>query len=70
MNIEGMVDALSAVSDPRGDYGNLRHKLMSILVIGLCSTICGGTNYEDMEEFAETREEWLRTFLVQHSKNK
>ncbi len=63
MNIEGMVDALSAVSDPRRDYGNLRHKLMSILVIGLCSTICGGTNYEDMEEFAEAREEWLRTFL-------
>ena len=48
------------VEDLRRSWGNLRHKLEDILVIGLCSVICMG---EDFELFGQEREEWLHTFL-------
>lgn len=54
---------LEMVEDPRRDYGNIRHKLVDILVIGVCSTICCGEDFVDMEEFGKDREEWLRGFL-------
>ena len=44
-------------------YGNIRHKLEDIIIIGLCTIICGGEDYADMEEFGIEREEFLRNFL-------
>jgi len=55
--------SLKQISDPRRSWGNLRHKLEDILIIGLCSTICCGEDFEDMEDFGNDREEWLRSFL-------
>jgi predicted transposase YbfD/YdcC len=63
MDVKGLTENLGRVTDPRRDYGNKRHKLIDILVIGLCSVVCAGEGFEDMEEFGEGREEWLRTFL-------
>ena len=54
---------MQAVQDPRREWGNLRHKLEDILIIGLCSVICCGEDFVDMEEFGKDREEWLRGFL-------
>lgn len=54
---------MKEVTDPRRAWGNLRHKLEDILIIGLCSTICCGEDFEDMEAFGKDREEWLRGFL-------
>lgn len=51
------------VEDPRRTYGNLRHKVEDIIIIGFCTIICGGQDYVDMEEFGIEREEWLRKFL-------
>lgn len=51
------------VNDPRRQYGNLLHKLETIIIIGICSIICGGEDYTDMEEFGRIRIEWLRKFL-------
>jgi predicted transposase YbfD/YdcC len=49
------------VKDPRRTkYGNIRHKLWEIIVIGLLSVICKGEDYEDMEIFGAAREKWLR----------
>lgn len=44
-------------------HGNIRHKLSDIIIIGLCTVICGGEDYNDMEAFGLEREEWLRNFL-------
>ena len=63
MEIKKLKETLQEVSDPRRSYGNLRHKLESILIIGLCSVICCGEDFVDMEEFGKDREEWLRGFL-------
>jgi predicted transposase YbfD/YdcC len=51
------------VSDPRRQYGNIRHKLWEMLIIALLSVICRGEDYDDMEEFGIEREKWLKEEL-------
>jgi predicted transposase YbfD/YdcC len=63
MKIQKLKEEIVNVSDPRRRYGNLRHKLEDIIIIGLLSTICLGEDFADMEEFGGEREEWLRGFL-------
>jgi hypothetical protein len=41
---------------PRRLWGNLRHKLEDILVIGLATLLCNGSDFEDMEAFGQERE--------------
>jgi hypothetical protein len=54
---------LAQINDPRREWGNLRHKLVDMLVIALCSIIIGEDEFEVMEEWALEREQWLRGFL-------
>lgn len=63
MDLLGIKSSLSSIPDPRRSWGNKRHKLEDILLIGLCSVICCGEDYVDMEEFGKDRELWLRGFL-------
>jgi hypothetical protein len=58
-----MKEEISVVSDPRREYGNLRHKLNDISIIGLLSTICLGEDFADMEEFGKEREKLLRVVI-------
>jgi predicted transposase YbfD/YdcC len=48
--------------DPRVDRTN-EHDLVDILMIALCTILCGGESFYDMEEFAQVRLVWLQTFL-------
>jgi len=52
----------SELTDPRV-VGRSRHKLIDIMVIGICTVICGGDDYEAMEAFGKAKEKWFRTFL-------
>jgi predicted transposase YbfD/YdcC len=63
MKISKLQEELREIQDPRRPWGNLRHKLDEILIIGLCSVICCGEDYDDMEDFGKDREDWLRGFL-------
>ncbi|GHU37292.1 putative transposase YncI [Clostridia bacterium] len=63
MKIQKLIEATSEITDPRRRYGNLRHKLTDILVIGLCTILCKGEDFTDMEDFGNEREAWLKTFL-------
>ena len=64
MEIERLKQALKGVEDPRRtDRGHVLHKLEDILIIGLCTIVCNGRDFEDMEEFGTAREAWLRAFL-------
>lgn len=56
MSIEKLIERVEKVIDPRHRYGNLRHKLVDILVIGLCTVLCKGEDYTDMEEFGKARD--------------
>ena len=63
MKIQRLIETVKGISDPRRSYGNLRHKLADILVIGLCTIMCKGEDFTDMEDFGNEREAWLKTFL-------
>lgn len=51
------------IEEPRQTGGNLRHKLVDILVIILVGIICGCEEWIEIEDFAHEKEEWLREFL-------
>lgn len=63
MVIKELKEKLQRIDDPRRKWGNKRHKLEDILIIGLCTIICCGEDFIDMEEFGNDRQEWLATFL-------
>ena len=64
MKTEKLKAKIGEIGDPRRtEYGNIRHKLWEIIVIALCSTICLGEDYDDMEEFGKEREKWLKEEL-------
>lgn len=50
------------LEDPRVDRRR-RHEFIDLLVIGICTVICGGDDYPSMEAFGKAKEAWLRTFL-------
>lgn len=41
-----------------------RHELTDILVISICTLLCGGESFNDMEDFGRAKEDWLCTFLA------
>jgi predicted transposase YbfD/YdcC len=64
VDISKLKAELLELKDPRRtSYGNIRHKLEDIIIIGLCSVMSCGEDFDDMEEFGKDREEWLRGFL-------
>lgn len=52
----------SILPDPRVDRSK-KHRLIDILFIAVCTIICGGETFTDMELFGEAKAEWLRTLL-------
>ena len=60
--MEGFGACFEGLDDPRpGNAG--RHDLLELLMIALCSVLCGGQSAVDMAEFAEAKEEFLRGLL-------
>ena len=60
--MDGFGACFEGLEDPRtGNAG--RHQLLEILMIALCTVLCGGQTAVDMAEFAEDKEEFLRGFL-------
>ena len=64
MNIASLIEEIGKeVTEPRRvNSGNIQHILEDIIIIGLCTIICGGEDYTDIDIRAG-REEWLREFL-------
>jgi len=59
---EGLIEHFSILPDFRVDRTK-KHNLTDILFIAVCTMICGGEGFTDMEDFAETKEDWLRQYL-------
>ena len=51
----------TVLPDPRA--ANVRHRLIDILVIALCAMICDADGWDDIEDFAKAKADWLVTFL-------
>ena len=57
-----LVEHFSSITDPRIDRCKL-HKLIDILVIATCATICGAETWEEFELFGESKKDWFKKFL-------
>ena len=59
--LKASLEQVEALRRTKG--GHILYKLEDIIIIGLCTVVCGGEDFPDMEEFGKEREEWLRKFL-------
>lgn len=60
--IVSLLTLLEEVPDPRVT-ATVDHDLPDILTIALCTMLCGGESFYDMEQFGQVRLDWLKTFL-------
>lgn len=60
--LSSLITILEEVPDPRVT-ARVDHALPDLLTIALCTVLCGGDSFYDMEEFGQVRLDWLKTFL-------
>jgi predicted transposase YbfD/YdcC len=61
--MEGFLACFAGLEDPRASNAR-RHDLHELLLIALCTFLCGGESCVDMADFAEEKEAFLREFLT------
>ena len=57
-----ILDCFATLEDPRIERSK-RHKLLDIIAIAICATICGADSWVHIEMFGRSKEGWFRTFL-------
>jgi predicted transposase YbfD/YdcC len=57
-----LVEHFKSLPDPRVNRTR-DHDLIDILVIAICTLLCGGETFNDMEDFGLAKEPWFKTFL-------
>jgi predicted transposase YbfD/YdcC len=57
-----LIEHLARVPDPRMDRRK-DHDLIDVLVIAVCTLLCAGHGFNDMEDFGNAKYEWFKTFL-------
>src|SRR5580704_9144714 len=57
-----LVEHLKAIVDPRLNRTK-DHDLIDILVIAVCTLLCAGESFNDMEDFGLAKQDWFKTFL-------
>lgn len=64
MKAEGveLLGYLTIVRDPRLERKKL-HKLQDILFLSVCACLCGCDTWEDIHEFAQIQEDWLKRYI-------
>ena len=62
MTTASILEHFAAITDPRIDRARL-HPLASILALSLVAVICGADSFVAIEEFGQSKEAWLKTFL-------
>lgn len=57
-----LIEHFKALRDPRVDRTK-DHDLIDILVIAICTLLCAGESFNDMEDFGHAKADWFKTFL-------
>lgn len=53
----------ASVDDPRRVHATTLHNLTDIIAITIMATLCGATNWVEIELWAKSKEQWLKTVL-------
>ena len=57
-----ILDNFTDLDDPKVERTR-RHRLVDIIAIAICATICGADSWVHMELFGKSKLEWFQTFL-------
>jgi predicted transposase YbfD/YdcC len=57
-----LIEHFQALPDPRINRCKA-HDLIDILIIAICTLLCGGETFNDMEDFGYAKSEWFKGFL-------
>ncbi len=57
-----LLEHFQTLSDPRVNRTKA-HDLIDILIIAICTLLCGGEGFNDMEDFGHAKHDWFKTFL-------
>jgi predicted transposase YbfD/YdcC len=57
-----LIEHFEQLPDPRVERTK-HHELIDILVIGVCTLLCGGEGFNDMEDFGKAKQDWFKSFL-------
>jgi predicted transposase YbfD/YdcC len=58
-----LIEHFKDLPDPRVQ-GRTDHDLIDVLIIAVCTLLCGGTGFDDMADFGRAKEAWFKTFLT------
>ena len=58
-----LIEHFKTLPDPRV-HRTKAHDLVDVLTIGICTLLCAGESFNDMEDFGLAKEEWFKTFLT------
>src|SRR5258707_7095691 len=58
----GLLTHFQDLRDPRVNRTK-DHDLIDVLVIAICTLLCAGENFNDMEDFGHAKLDWFKTFL-------
>ena len=61
-NTPTLIGCMQEIPDPRAPY-NQRHKFLDIIIIAVTAILCGMDTWNEIEDWACSRKEWLETFL-------
>lgn len=57
-----LVEHFKDLPDPRV-HRTREHELIDVLIIAICTLLCGGEGFNDMEDFGRAKLDWFKTFL-------
>jgi hypothetical protein len=57
-----LIEHFKDLPDPRVNRTK-DHDLIDILVIAVCTLLCAGESFNDMEDFGHAKRDWFKTFL-------
>jgi len=57
-----LIEHFKDLPDPRVNRTK-DHELIDVLTIAICTLLCAGESFNDMEDFGQAKEEWFKTFL-------
>ena len=57
-----LIEHFQSLQDPRVNRTR-EHELIDIMIIAICTLLCGGETFNDMEDFGKAKQDWFKSFL-------